>query len=111
MQSEPVPIVSQPQLPAKPATAPKGRLRGCKSVACKNLSAIVEEDEIWEFFDPCMSMRCVKLVTDPMTGASKGIAYVNFSDEVDVDEALKLHGTELRGTPMRIERFFGKWPR
>ena len=114
MKSEPVPIVSQPLLPAKPAspaTAPKGRLRGCKSVVCKNLSTIVEEDEIWEFFDPCMSMRCVKLVTDPMTGASKGIAYVNFSDEVDVDEALKLHGTKLMGTPMRIECFFGKWPR
>ena len=112
MKSEPVPVVAQPLLPAKPASSAIGpKLRGCKSVVCRNLSTIVAEDEIWEFFLPCMSICRMKLVFDPATGASKGVAYVAFDDEADVGEALKLHGTELRGKPMRIECFFGKWPR
>ena len=50
-------------------------MRGCKFVVCRNLSTNVEEDELWEFFLPCMSICRTKLVLDAATGASKGVAY------------------------------------
>ena len=56
-----------------------------------------------------MHVLCrVTLVIDPATGVSKGVAYVDFSDEADVGEALKLDGMELRGRPLRIECFHQK---
>ena len=64
------------------------------------------EDDLWEFFsDQCMSLCSVKLITDKATGASMRVGYVDFDDEADVDLALELHSSELRGQPVRIEYF------
>ena len=111
MNGKPVPAVSQPLSPSKsvvPALATSDRPYGCKSVVCKGLSAVVFEDELWELFSSCMTLCRVTLVIDPATGVSKGVAYVDFSDEADVGEALKLDGMELRGRPLRIECFHQK---
>ena len=63
-----------------------------------------DEDDLWEFFsDHCMSLCNVKLISDKKTGASMCVAYVDFGDEADVELALELHSSELRGKPVRIE--------
>ena len=95
--------LQQPATPAVPAIA-SGRPIGCKSVVCKGLAANVYEDDLWEFFsDHCMSLCNVKLISDKKTGASMCVAYVDFGDEADVELALELHSSELRGKPVRIE--------
>ena len=97
----------QPQPPATPAVtaiASTNRPIGCKAVVCKGLSADTYEDDLWEFFSgQCMSLCYVKLISDKKTGASMRVAYVDFDDEADVDLALELHGSELRGKSVRIE--------
>merc|ERR1719335_1723647 len=71
---------------------------GCKSVVVKGLSYEVEESDLQAVFANCgAGPTNVKVLMDRDTGASKGIAFVDFDDEAAVDEAMKLTDTELKG--------------
>ncbi|CAE8642264.1 unnamed protein product [Polarella glacialis] len=71
---------------------------GCKSVVVKGLSYEATDDDLWEVFKGCAEgPTAVKLLTDRDTGSSKGIAFVDFTDDKGVDEAIKLNNTELKG--------------
>merc|ERR1712136_218159 len=64
---------------------------GCTSVVVKGLSYEVTEDDLRK------NCNNVKLLTDRETGESKGIGFVDFDDGKQVDEAIKLNNTELKG--------------
>merc|ERR1711964_559543 len=70
---------------------------GCKSVVVKSLSPNVMDDDLWTLFEDCGSLSNVKVLTDRDTGASKGIAFVDFEESDDTDKAVKKSNTELKG--------------
>jgi len=72
---------------------------GCTSVVVKGLSYEVTDDDLYTAFKDCGSSgpSNVKVLTDRDTGASKGIAFVDFDDTSAVDAAMKLSETELKG--------------
>jgi len=71
---------------------------GCTSVVVKGLAYEVTADDLKEVFKNCgPGPQHVKLFTDRETGASKGLAFVDFDDESAVDEAMKLTETVLKG--------------
>lgn len=42
-----------------------------------HLSA-AEEEDLWELFSSCGTIKSIRIVRDPITAVSKGIAFVNF---------------------------------
>jgi len=75
---------------------------GCTSVVVKGLSYEVTEDDLQEVFQKCgQGPTNIKVFLDSYTGASKGLAFVDFDDTDAVDEAMKLTETPLKG-----RRFF-----
>merc|ERR1719199_861157 len=64
---------------------------GCKSLMVRNLKSSVDEDALWEVF---ANASKVKVVTDRETGEPRGFAFVDFDEDDQVDEAIKLHNTE-----------------
>jgi RNA recognition motif-containing protein len=57
------------------------------------------------------SVRSAKVVTDLLTGRSKGYGFVRFSDEADRDRALtEMHGQYCSTRPMRVSLATAKKP-
>jgi len=62
------------------------------------LAYSVTADDLKDVFKNCgTGPQHVKLFTDRETGASKGLAFVDFDDTASVDEAMKFTETELKG--------------
>ena len=71
---------------------------GCKGIIIKSMSYDTTEDKLWELFkDMEDSVNKLNLVKDKETGASRGMAFIDFHTEEAVDEAMKKQGTELDG--------------
>jgi len=71
---------------------------GCKGVIIKSMSYDTTEESLWAMFkDMEDSINKLNLVKDKETGASRGMAFVDFHTEEAVDEAMKKQGTELDG--------------
>lgn len=63
-----------------------------------NLPYSTTQDELTEVFSAHGELVEVKLITDRMTGRSRGIAFVKFSSEEEAAAAIEaLHGTEMEG--------------
>merc|ERR1711959_514750 len=56
-----------------------------------------------EFFKDCSSLSRVKVLTDRETGEPKGMAFLDFDDDADVDTAIKLHAKEVHGQPVYLD--------
>ena len=56
------------------------------------------EKHIYKFFAEakCGKIRDIRLIRDPRSGISKGIAYVEFFDENSVMRAISLNGKGLK---------------
>lgn len=71
---------------------------GCTSVLLKGLAFSVTDADLRRLFEACGGGPAnINILTDRETGASRGMAFVDFDDEATVDEAIKLNGTELKG--------------
>ncbi|KAJ8312590.1 hypothetical protein KUTeg_009963 [Tegillarca granosa] len=68
-----------------------------------NLDYSVGEDRIGEIFSKCGEIVDIRLVKT-FNGKSKGYAYVEFKDELCVQNALKLDRTNVEGRPMYVSK-------
>jgi len=76
----------------------KKKPEGCTSVVVKGLSYEVTEEDLNKCFKACGGGPTnVKVLMDRETGASRGMAFVDFDDTSAVDEAMKLSETNLKG--------------
>ena len=64
---------------------------------------MIRPRDLEEFFNRVGKVRDVRLITDPRTRRSKGVAYVEFRDLASVQSALALSGQELLGIPINIK--------
>lgn len=67
------------------------------------LAAMIRPRDLEEFFNRVGKVRDVRLITDPRTRRSKGVAYVEFRDLASVQAALALSGEKLLGIPIIIK--------
>ena len=63
-----------------------------------NLDFKVTEGELSELFAPYKSLSSVKIITDKVSGKSRGFAFVTIYDSAEAAKAIKeLDGTTLSG--------------
>ena len=67
------------------------------------LAAMIRPRDLEEFFSRVGKVRDVRLITDPRTRRSKGVAYVEFRDLACVQAALALSGEKLLGIPLIVK--------
>jgi len=69
-----------------------------------NLSIKSQEKEIYEFFNNhnCGKIRDIRVIRDPRSGKSKGVAYIEFYAIESVNKAIAQSGNELQGSKLRI---------
>jgi cold-inducible RNA-binding protein len=73
-----------------------------KRIFVGNLSFRTTESELDGLFAQLGSVQSVSIITDRMTGRSKGFAFVEMNTD-DADKAIqKLNGTELGGRALTI---------
>jgi len=83
---------------------PTEKPAGCTSIVVKGLSYEVNEQDLEQFFVECgQGTSAVKLLKDKDTKKSKGIAFVDFHNEEDVDAAMKHTGSQLKGRTFHID--------
>lgn len=76
-----------------------------KSVFVGNMPFSAEEEELWELFSSCGKIESTRIVRDPITAVSKGIAYVNFESADGAELALHLDGTEFKKRNISVRRY------
>ena len=67
-----------------------------------NLSYSTTENDLQDTFAKCGAVSSVNLITDRMSGQSKGFGFVEMSDSTGFTAALSLNGTELNGRSMTV---------
>jgi RNA-binding protein 39 len=67
------------------------------------LAAMIRPRDLEEFFARVGKVRDVRLITDPRTRRSKGVAYVEFRDLACVQAALALSGEKILGIPVIVK--------
>lgn len=77
---------------------------GCTSVIVKGLAFSVTEADLTKTFkNSGEGPTHINMLMNKESGTFKGIAFIDFDDEVAVDEAVKLSGTELKGRRFQID--------
>jgi len=77
--------------------------RDLRTVFCMQLAARIRPRDLEEFFSRVGKVRDVRMITDPRTRRSKGVAYVEFRDLACVQAALALSGEKLLGIPIVVK--------
>ncbi|CAF0887873.1 unnamed protein product [Adineta steineri] len=77
--------------------------RDLRTVFCMQLAATIRPRDLEDFFARIGKVRDVRLITDPRTRRSKGVAYVEFRDLTCVQAALTLNGEKVLGIPIVIK--------
>jgi len=69
------------------------------------LSLKTTEYDIYSFFQSgnCGSIRDIRIIKDPRTGKSKGVAYVEFYTQESVVKAIAMNGRELNGHVVKVQ--------
>ncbi|KAJ2077306.1 Nucleolar protein 12 [Coemansia sp. RSA 988] len=75
-----------------------------RSVFVGNLDFAAEEEALWKHFNTCGAVENVRIIRDSKTNLGKGFAYVQFTERAPVSLALKLHGTDIGGRKLRVQR-------
>lgn len=74
-----------------------------KKLYCGNLSYDTTEATLSEAFSAFGEVLSVNLITDRMTGRSKGFAFVEMAEENAAQEAInQLNGQDLDGRTIRV---------
>ncbi|CAF1056711.1 unnamed protein product [Brachionus calyciflorus] len=77
--------------------------RDQRTVFCMQLAARIRPHDLEKFFLTVGRIRDVRLITDPRTKRSKGIAYIEFRDIESVPLAIALTGQRLLGVPIIVK--------
>ncbi|KAI9090557.1 hypothetical protein DFS34DRAFT_653999 [Phlyctochytrium arcticum] len=75
-----------------------------RSVFLGSLPFDIDEESVRTFFSQCGDVENVRLLRDKGSNVGKGIGYVQYSDKAAVVLAMKLHGSELKGRKIRVNR-------
>uniref|UniRef100_A0A8C4WY54 RNA binding motif protein 34 n=1 Tax=Eptatretus burgeri TaxID=7764 RepID=A0A8C4WY54_EPTBU len=75
-----------------------------RSIFIGNLPYDIEEEAVRQHFEMCGSILGVRIVRDNDSGLGKGFGYILFESADGVALALQLHGSELSGRKVRIQR-------
>ncbi|KAI9218416.1 hypothetical protein BC828DRAFT_417318 [Blastocladiella britannica] len=87
--------------PAEAAVrVPKRDVKRCVFVG--NVPFDLEDEPLWEFFGQAGDVESVRVIRDRKVGLGKGFAYVQFKERASVPLAIKLHGTDFKGKPIRV---------
>ncbi|KAL8159775.1 hypothetical protein V2J09_001312 [Rumex salicifolius] len=89
-----------PQVAKTPAFTPPV-IQGYNRIYAGNLSWDITEEDLRNLFSDC-SISSIRFGEDKETGAFKGYAHVDFSDESSLEKALKLDQELVCGRPVRI---------
>ena len=73
-----------------------------RTVYVWQLSQRVRTKDLEDLFSSVGKLCVVRLILDPRSGKSKGVAYIQFRNVETVDKALGLNGTKLLGFPIMI---------
>ncbi len=74
-----------------------------KKLFVGNLSWKVSEQSMRQFFETVGAVLSAKVVTDQLTGKSKGFGFVEYeSPEAAARAVAELNGKELEGRPIRV---------
>ncbi|XP_052123175.1 RNA-binding protein 34 [Frankliniella occidentalis] len=75
-----------------------------KCVFIGNVAFSAEEEDLWDLFSKCGAIESVRIVRDPVTAVSKGIAFVNFEDADAAELALQLDGETIKKRKLAVRR-------
>lgn len=78
------------------------------TLSVTSMSLKVNEKHLYKFFSGCGKIHDIRIVRDPKSGKSKGLAYVEFYFPDAVAKALELHNKELEGYKVQITRSFAE---
>jgi RNA recognition motif-containing protein len=67
-----------------------------------NLPYGATEDELEGLFSENGQILNINIIKDRETGRSKGFAFVEFSTDEQVQQAVKLDGFQLQGRPLKV---------
>ena len=63
----------------------------------------VADDKLQEIFSPHGTVESARVITDRMTGRSRGFGFVEMSSQSEAEEATKnLNGTDLEGRSLTV---------
>ncbi len=63
----------------------------------------VTDDKLQEIFSPHGTVESARVITDRMTGRSRGFGFVEMSSQSEAEEATKnLNGTDLEGRSLTV---------
>src|SRR4051812_1828305 len=83
-----------------------------KKLYVGNLPFSATEQTVEGVFKQCGTVDSVKLITDRMTGRSKGFAFVEMSNDTEADSAIeKFNGKDFEGRPMTVNEARPQAPR
>ena len=72
----------------------------------------VTDDRLQEMFSAHGTVESAKVITDRMTGRSKGFGFVEMSSQSEAEEAIqKLNGTNLDGRSLTVNEAKPQQPR
>lgn len=70
-----------------------------------NLSRDLSEDELRQASEEFGQVDTVKIITDRLSGASRGFGFVEMPDEAEANEAMtNLNGKELKGRTIVVNK-------
>lgn len=76
-----------------------------------NLSYNAKEEELKNLFAQYGTVQSVSVITDKMTGRSKGFAFVEMATPDEAQKALSLNGTDFMGRNITVAEARPKEPR
>ena len=70
-----------------------------------NLAREVTEDELREAFEAFGEVASAKIITDRISGESRGFGFVEMPTDAEAQEAMSgLDGKELKGRPIKVNK-------
>lgn len=73
-----------------------------KKLYVGNLSYDTTEDGLRQLFGQFGEIESVVVITDRISGRSKGFGFVEFKEEADAEKALSLDGQEFDGRELKV---------
>lgn len=96
-----------PSPPPRRTPTPEREDYELRSVFCSQLAARLTQRDLGEFFEEKLgedTVRDVRIVSDRVTGRSKGIGYVELVSEAMVERAIAFSGEVIFGIPILIQK-------
>jgi RNA recognition motif-containing protein len=72
----------------------------------------ITDDRLQEIFSPHGAVESARVITDRMTGRSRGFGFVEMSSQTEAEEAIqKLNGSDLEGRSLTVNEAKPQEPR